>query len=606
MAKFFRAVLQHFAAIVVAFGLFCFLGFLLIVGLGVAMQPTPPTVPKGAVLVVDLGMAIYDSPGRVDPIEEIVDELQNTPKNRIALRRLLRGLDAAKDDESIAGLLLIGAFGQGDAMANTLATLTEVRAKLLEVRAAGKPIYAYSHTEGLAELFVKSVAETHWMDPVASFDYRGLAAQIAYLGGTFNRFGVEYQVVRAGKFKSAGEPFTSSEMSSETRESLGALLEDVWLSLRSPMAEDVPLDLAALDTLANEHPLVSAEIARERGLVDEVLYYDEMLQRLIDFAGYEPEGRTFKQIDLETYLDVRASPLPNLALLGGGDEIAVVYAEGTIVDGEGDNGTIGGDHYARLLRKLRKDDAVKAVVLRVNSPGGSATASELIAREVELTNAEKPVVVSMGGYAASGGYYISAPADTIFAQPTTVTGSIGVVAMLPNAEALAEDFEVNFETVETNRHGRLWSLFNSRSEEQLAILDRYIEHTYDLFLSRVENGRELPRATVEEVAQGREWSGVAAHRNGLVDRLGGLEAAITLAADRAGLGDDYMIVDLPREQTLEEIIANAFADAGLGRFLPAIRAAGPEAAQAAEALQFLRELNDRHHTYSYNPVRLTW
>ena len=607
MVKFFRSVLLHFFAILVAMGIF-FIGGLLLLGiLSTAFQEETVAMPERAVLVVPLNMEIYDSPDNTDPVQQAISEIQGDETTRLPLRQVLDALDSAKNDDAIEGLLLIGSMGGSGSMANTMAMLTELRAKLLEVKAAGKKIFAYSHTDGLGELYLKSVADEHLMDPFGMFDYRGLASQTAYLGGTFERFGIQYQVVRAGEYKSAGEAYVSREMSAETRASLSKLLGDLWLVFREGIAEETTLSVDELDKLANESPMVAAELAVDVGMVDGLIRYDELLEKLIAFAGYSAEGKTFNQIALEDYIATTKAPVSFLPMMGG-NQIAVVYAEGVIVDGMGDPDVIGGARFSRIMRKLRKDNDVKAVVLRVNSPGGSATASEEIAREVELTNAKKPVVVSMGGYAASGGYYISAPAEAIFAQPSTITGSIGVVAMLPNLEKISGNFEVNFETVQTNEHGTLWSLFDAREEAELAMFQDHVDRTYREFLQRVVDGREMSMESVRAVAEGRVWSGTDALSNGLVDRLGGLDDAIAYAADLAGLGDDFKIRDLPRPKTLEEVITEALT----GRTPFSAKIEWPfsdleeRAGPLAEPFRFLRQMNDRYHLYSYTPARVSW
>lgn len=607
MVKFFRSVLLHFFAIIVAMGLFCFFGFIFLAIISAGFQKEAAAIPAKAVLVVSLDMEVFDSPDNSDPLKAAVSEIQGENIRRMPLRQVLVALERAKDDERIKGVLLISNFSRRGGMANTTATLSELRGKLLELRAAGKTIFAYSHTEGLGELYLKSIADQHWMDPYGMIDHRGLAAQIAYLGGAFERFGIEYQVVRAGKFKSAGEPYTESKMSDETRESLGELLGDLWLTFRQGIAEETSLSPQELDDLASTNPLLSPQKAIEVGLVDELIRYDEMLETLINFAGYSAEGKTFNQVSLEDYIADANGPISIMHDLGG-SEIAVVYAEGIIVDGLGDAEVIGGERFARIFRRLRQDDDVKAIVLRVNSPGGSATASEAIAREVELTNVKKPVVVSMGGYAASGGYYIAAPADTIFAQPTTVTGSIGVVAMLPNIEEATGRFDIHFETVQTNPHGTLWSLFDSREEGEIAMFQEHVDYTYGAFLARVAAGRKMPLEAVRRIAEGREWSGTDALDNGLVDRLGGLEDAIEYAANLTGLGNSFTIRDLPRARTLEQAIAEAFSPDSpfSSRFKFPVDAFINEVAPLGEQWSFLQNLNDRYHLYSYEPARISW
>ncbi len=608
MANFLRAVFKHLAAIVVAFALFCFLGFLVLVAIGTLFQPKPVKVPQDAVLVFDLGVQIYDSPGNTSPLDEVFSGIGGNAVPSLPLRQVLHALETAKNDDSIAGILLMGNLGAGGSMANTFATLTEVREKLAEVEASGKPVFAYSVTDGLGELYLKSVASEHWMDPVGLLDYRGLAAQIPYLGGVFDKAGVHYQVIRAGKYKSAAEPYSSREMSSETRESLQALLDDLWLELRKGVAGGTGISLEDLDQLASDRPMIMSRDARELGLIDELLHYDEMQEKLIEFAGYASHHESFTQIAMQDYLAATKDPLAALGQVRG-DQVAVVYAEGTIVDGEGTAKTVGGDRFARILRQLRRDDAVKAVVLRVNSPGGSATASEVLSREIQLTNEKKPVVVSMGGYAASGGYYIAAHGETIFAHPTTITGSIGVIAMIPNVEELAGTLDVNIETVQTNRNGALWSLFQPRNEEQLALLDERVDYTYDLFLNRVSAGRSMTVEAVDLIAQGREWSGLRALDHHLVDRFGGLESAIQHAADLGGLGDRYTITDYPRAMTVEEVIGEIFAGGGGGfgaRSAFPFEALESQVGPLIEELQWWFRMNDPHHVYSYAPARLQW
>lgn len=590
-----------------ATALFVLLGFLLLVGLGSILGKRGSTGPTEGILVIDLGMEIYDRPKGGDPVEEILAEFGGGSTPRMSLYEVLSGLDHAMKDDRISAILLAGEFPGGGSMANSLATMTEVRRKLLEVRDAGKKIYAYTQSDGLAELYLKSVADIHWMDPFGTFDYRGLAAQMAYLGGALKNIGVEVQIIRAGEYKSFGETFVRETMSAEAREALETELNDLWLTIREGLAEATNLSLEGLDAMANTRPLIDANAALAIGLVDELFYYDQIEKELLEVVGYDSTEETFAQVFLSRYV----AALNDLKVVEAGPSdsgrVAVVYAEGTIVDGEGDAFSIGGSYYAELLRGLRLDPSIDAVVLRVNSPGGSASASEMIAREVELTNEVKPVVVSMGGYAASGGYYISAEARSIFAQETTVTGSIGVVAMIPNLEGMTDKLDIQFETVSTNRHGTLWSIMEGKTGEQTAIFQDWIATTYETFLSRVSAGRGMTRDEADALGQGRVWTGGRAQGLGLVDRIGGLEDAIVFAAQEAGLGEGYGVEELPYPQTMAEMLLESFGSAqawldyrlGLGVL-------AKEVAPLFEQWQLLREASDPRYLYSYLPCRISW
>ena len=592
---------------VFAAGLFIFLSFVLLFGLSSVISQQGKAVPVEGVLVLDLGMEIYDRPAVADPVEELLAELGGGRVPRMSLTDVLTALENAKSDSRISAILVTGGFIQSGSMANSLATLTELREKLIEVRAAGKKIFAYTHSDGLGEFYIKSVATEWWMDPFGTLDYRGLAAQMAYLGGALENIGVEVQIIRAGDYKSFGESFVRETMSDEAREAFETELADLWLTIREGLEAETDLSLEGLDVMANTRPLIDAESARAIGLVDDLLYYDEMRETLIAVAGMDPTGETFKQVALSQYtMSLDGGALGRSGTPEDGS-IAVVYAEGTIVDGKGDETTIGGDHYAQLIRELRLDPAVDAIVLRVNSPGGSASASEMIAREVELANELKPVVVSMGGYAASGGYYISAQARSIFAQETTVTGSIGVVAMIPSLEEMTGKLAIQFETVATNRHGTLWSIMEKKTDEQIGIFQEWISTTYDIFLARVSEGRNMTPLAAHEVAQGRVWTGVRAQTIGLVDHIGGLEDAVVFAAEEAALGTKFEIIEYPYPQSMTEVLFESLGSAQVGlkeRF--GLGQLDKEIAPLFDQWRLLLESSDPRHLYSYLPSRISW
>lgn len=607
MKKFFLAIVRWFFALVIASILFVVVALMIFYGIARNASPAPLEVKDKSILVIDLGINLVDSPVSETLADLLASELQNKDRNDLQLRRAMKAIERAETDSHITGILLTGDLRGAD-YGNTIAALKDFRDKLAEFRAKGKPVWAFVENDGLGTYYVKSVADHVWMAPTHSLSFAGLGSEMIYWGAAFDRFGIEFDVIRAGKYKSFGEPYSRSEMSPENREQLTVLLDSLWTSLRDDIAATRPVSLEGLQKVSDDLGWVMDTEAVKNGLVDELVDENELVERLISVGTYGSEGHGFRQVDFIDYVNQPQFDLVEM-LETHQDKVAIVYAEGAIVDGSGEEDQVGGDRIASILRDLRYDDDVKAVVLRVNSPGGSASASEKIAREVQLLNAEKPVVVSMGGYAASGGYYISTLADTIYAEPSTITGSIGVIAMLPNIEKLANDYDVHVERVATSDKSGMLSPLRDRTPEERARIQTYVLSTYDTFLERVSQGRDLARDLVEEVAQGRVWTGVDAQTRGLVDRIGGLEEAIAFAADRAGLGDAYTLVERPAAETLEESIQRLFRG---GASLPTdwkLKAAlgdsmDPTAARVLEEWNWLRTINDPRYLYSYTPLRV--
>jgi protease-4 len=354
-----------------------------------------------------------------------------------------------------------------------------------------------------------------------------------------------------------------------------------------------------------------ADAALQAGLITRVLYRDEVLNELKKKTGRTGAKDAFKQIGLADYIKVAPAvsggPKPEKGDEGKGSRrgrIAIVYAEGAIVDGEGEIGDVSGEKFSRELRRLRQDPDVKAIVLRVNSPGGSASASERIQREIRLAREEnKPVIVSMGSYAASGGYWISTYGDRIFAEPTTITGSIGVFGVFFNAQKLANDLGLTFDVVKTGKFADSLTIARPQTPEELARWQHWVDWIYDEFLTKVSESRQLDRTKVHEIAQGRVWSGTEAVKLGLVDEIGGLDAALAYAAQKAGLGADYRVVEYPRKKELAEAIAEMFEG-----FKPATSKAGGVVAQTIEhvrsELQVVEQFNDRRGVYARLPVEI--
>ncbi|PLZ33111.1 signal peptide peptidase SppA, partial [Fischerella thermalis WC558] len=355
-----------------------------------------------------------------------------------------------------------------------------------------------------------------------------------------------------GKFKGAVEPFVLDKLSPENRQQTQKLLDDVWTEWRNAVGYSRKITPAKLQAIADNQAFLQAEQAKSNGLVDKLGYFDQVVADLKQLTDSDKDDKTFRQISLSEYAQVPGQSLSTER--NSKNKIAVVYAEGEIVDGQGSDGEIGGDSFARIFRKLRQEEDVKAIVLRINSPGGSATAAEVMQREVRLTREKKPVVVSMGDVAASGGYWIASDSNRIFAEPNTITGSIGVFGLLFNAQELANNNGITWDTVKTGRYADSQTLSRPKTPEELAIYQRSVNKIYNIFLDKVAQGRNIPEAKVAEIAQGRVWSGTAAKNIGLVDEIGGLDAAITYAAAQAKLGNDWKLEEYPKYGTLEERI----------------------------------------------------
>ncbi len=599
--------MKWLAALFVAAGLFVFFLFILLLGFTAAMQTKPLQITEKTILVIDLGMNLVDSPASSDPISEMIRQMQGIQQPDVPLRHAMKALDQVRDDPRIEGVLLVGNLA-GSGMGNSLAALAEFRSKLQSLQSSGKKVWAYLDNDGLGDFYLKSVAEKVWMQPYSLLDFRGIGTEMLYWGETFDRMGIGIQVVKAGEFKDAAESFESSTMSESNRQQLTELIQSIWGDLLDDMAASRNVDTSLLNRMASERGLVMAYECLELGVVDALVNTDDLIERLIKVGAFDKSVESFRQVAFLDYLELQdTAPAPLRP--GTRSEVAVVYVEGAIVDGEGDTTMAGGDAIARRLRKVRQDPNVKAVVLRVNSPGGSATASEKILREVDLIQQIKPVVVSMGGYATSGGYWVSSLAGTIVAEPMTITGSIGVISMLPNIQGLTERYDLNVERVESNEMVSLFSLFREKTPEELARFEHFTQNTYSMFLDRVGRGRKLTPEQVLPIAEGRVWSGRKALELGLVDKIGGLEEAIAEAASLAGLGSDYRISDHPRKKSFEEMIAELLTGGSSGPVADAVgkwwirdRRLEPLHSE----LKWLQAMNDPHHIYAYSPLRLRW
>ena len=607
MRNFVSSMLGSLVALVIfSLGL-VFCGLVAIAVIAAIGQKSPVSVEHGAYLVFDLETNITDAPPRFD-----LSEITGGRSETLQLRTATRALRAAARDDRIAGVLITGSlspagFGTG------YGALKEVRAALQEVRAAGKPVQAFLTFASTRDYYLASTASDLAFDPYGELMLPGLAAQPTFYAGLFEKFGIGVQVVRAGKYKSAIEPFTRQNLSPENREQLTKLLGDLWSDLLADIAADRSLSPVAIQAAVDAEGGIRPAMARDAKLIDRIAYRDQIIDELKAKTGRTGSKETFKQVALADYAKVardfpyvaanKKNEKPGAAPKRATGRVAIVYAEGEIVDGEAEHGYVGGTDFSRELRRLRQDSDVKAIVLRINSPGGSASASETIQREIRLAREKKPVVVSMGSYAASGGYWIAAYGTRIFAEPSTITGSIGVFGLMFDVQKLASSLGGTFDSVKTGKYADMATLARPKTDEELALIRRTIDWIYDEFVDKVAEGRHLDRAAVEAIAQGRVWSGAEALKLGLVDEIGGLDAAVHYAARRAGLGDQPRVSEFPRKKEFAEVLAEWLEETpSLGMYSHS--SAGRLAERFERELAMLRAFDDPRGLYARLPLEI--
>ncbi len=575
-------------------------GVVLLLAIGFAAMTTlgkkaTIVVEPGSYLVFDLSTNIVDAPVPENPFGFASDR-----EETLQLRSVTRALRAAAADSRIAGVFLTGSLApQG--YDTGFAALKEVREALGACRAAGKPVVAYLNFARTRDIYLASAANDVAFDPYGVMFLPGLASQPMFLTGALEKFGIGVQVTRVGKYKSFVEPFIRKDMSPEDRAQTQKLLDDLWSQIVGDIATSRGLEPAAVQKAVDEHGLFTAEQAKAAGLVDRIAYRDEILDELKAKTGRTGAKEAFKQVDLAAY--AAALPESEPATKSTDKTIAVAYAEGDIVEGEGVDGQIGSDKFSRMLRELRLDDSVQAIVLRVDSPGGSASAAEEIQRELRLMRKTKPVIVSMGTVAASGGYWISAYGDKIYAEPTTITGSIGVFGMFFNVQKLATDLGLSFDIAKTGKFADILTISRPKTDEELALFQELVDWIYGQFIGKVSEGRHLDRAAVEEIAQGRVWSGTEAKKLGLVDEIGGLDDAVKFAAQKAQLGDNYRLVEYPRKKELTEIVTD-WLQGEKHEQTRSADALSQLMAQIKEQAKTLQEFNDPRGIYARLPMEM--
>ena len=506
----------------------------------VAMSSADTEIKAGTFLKIDLSDPISDR-DMDTPAHRVRGYMSGDNSTEHGLNTLRDKLTLAAEDENVTGLMITGT----DATAN-FANLRDLRRAIVEFKTAcGKPVYYFGSSMGNGAAYVASAADSIFVAPEGSVLLTGCTSSKLYFKRLADKYGLGFDVIKHGKYKSAVEPYFRDSMSDEDREQTMRLITVLWDEMRDTIASARGIAPGAIDDYVDNLKGLSGnvEAAQKLGLIDRGAYYDEFQNTLRAASGIKDDENG----DIVNVFDYKADNDAEMLPTSGVDKIAVVYACGQIYDGKsaGDDANIYGDDLAATLRELRKNSDVKAVVMRVNSPGGSALASDLIWREVKMLKAEKTVVVSMGGYAASGGYYISCAADHIVAEPNTITGSIGVFGMIPNAGKLADNMGVSFDVVSSSKNPIVTGI-KPLSEPVLNALTNSVETTYNTFVSRVSDGRGLSFEAVDSIGGGRVWAGADALSNGLVDQLGNLDDAIDYAVEQSCVGDDFKVEAYPK------------------------------------------------------------
>lgn len=560
MKQFFITFFANLAALLFVFGgpMLLFVILMIASFSSSSKNKRMVSIERGSILVFDLSVNVTDSPEHATPTSPLSQALSGNQNKSIELHRLTVALRKAAKDERIKALFLQGSFQPAD-FGTGYACLKELREAILDFKKGDgktpKKVYAYMAAPTTRDYYVMSTASTIYMNPYGEMEIPGLAVIKTYYAGAMEKAGVDVQVTRVGQYKSAVEPFILTKMSDADRKETQDLIDDLWGEFVNTVCQTRNIDPSAFQQLVNTEGYILPESALGLKLVDKLAYFGDVLNVLgkeAPASDYSLIPLPFKQVDIQDYINATRP-----SRFGTDDVVAVLYLEGEIVDGEGDTSNIGGDRFAAELRRLRRDKDVKAVVLRVNSPGGSAFASEVIQNEViALMAAKKPVVVSMGNYAASGGYWISTYSDHIFAEPNTITGSIGVFGLFMNVQKLGTNVGITWDSAKTGTYADFETISRPKTPEELTIAQSRVDDLYHKFLTKVSESRHItPLESLDLIAQGRVWAGNEALRLKLVDEIGGLNNAIDYAAARAKLGTKYRVKEYPEQLNFAEALA---------------------------------------------------
>ena len=592
MKKFLQQIL---ASTIGSFaGLFLFFlltggGFLVLL-IALLMSNSQPKIENQSALVFDLTSQISDYQNKVD-FSSLISEKNNV----LNLREITSAINKAAKDDRISALYLDGS--EGNILAG-YATLSEIRNALENFRKSGKKIIAYNVASGEKDYYLTSIADEISLNPMGMMELNGLASSQLFFADAFEKYGIGVQIIRVGKYKSAIEPFILSNYSPESKLQTTELLNDIWGSFLAQTSKNRSIKDKNIDQIANSQGIIASQKAQELKLIDQISYQDEIIDKLKTITNSKNEDN-FRQVDIKTYLN--ANPVSENY---SNSKIAILYLEGSIVDGKGQMGQVGSSRYVEEIRKIRNDKNIKGVVARINSPGGSAVASELILRELQLTAKEKPLVVSMGDVAASGGYWIATAGEKIFANDSTITGSIGVFGVLFNIEDIARDNGINNGIVKTNKLADLASSFKEKTPQELAIYQDNVERIYDLFLQKVSQTRNLTLEQVNEIAQGRVWSGKSAQEKGLVDEIGGLNQAIEYLNNKLELNDKYQISNYPTRRNLETELLMKFSNSKISDNLIKKETLAQLIWKSNTELELKEILENPYQVYSLLPYKL--
>ena len=536
--------LGNVLATLVGLFVFCMLFFfgILLIGTLIGGSKEMVSVEKNSVIELDLSEVENDYAGKFN-----FKDFDYFEAKHDGLSDIIRAIDEAKTDQNIKGISILN-----DESKLGMAQSKALRDALEAFKKSGKFVLAYSNTYTQKEYYLNSVADTIYINPLGELDFKGLSSEILFFKDFQEKSGLKMEVIRHGKYKSAVEPFLENEMSVANREQISALLNSVWNSMVIDISKSRNIPIAHLNTIANGLLARTPEMAKAQKLVDQVVYEDQYHNAIRKALKVKKEEE-YNKISILDYTENSANTSKNIDTK---DKIAIIYAQGEIGSGEGDLNIIGEGSMRRSLQEARKDENTKAIVLRIDSPGGNALTSDLIWREIELTKKVKPVVVSMGNLAASGGYYIACNANTIFAEANTITGSIGVFGTLPNFSQLTNKIGIHVEQVNTHENAAGYSVFKPLDQKYRTFSQEAVERIYNTFVNRVAAGRGKTFAQVDAIAQGRVWSGNEALKIGLVDKIGGMDEALKEAARLAKI-KKYKTRNYPEfERDFNDLLSN--------------------------------------------------
>ena len=557
MKSFFRSLLATVVGIIISSILLVFI-FFGIIGAMVSKSEQPVEIEENSILFLKLDQPITDrKPASPFDIPRFKKD------NRMGLNDILENIDKAKEDEKIKGIYIEPGYSFAG-----LATTAEIRDALIDFRTSGKFVVSYSNNIfSQTGYYLSTASDKVFFNPVGLMLLNGLSLQTMHLKNTLEKLDIDATVIKIGEYKSAGEQFEYDEMSKPNREQLERIVTTVWGNMAQDIADARGISVEKLNVLVNNLAIDDPSVALENNLVDSLIYKGDVINYLKSLTN-TPLDKDLNAVKLSSYSKV---PKPKAYKGLARDKIAVIYASGGIVDGEGDENNIGGENFARTIRKARRDSTIKAIVLRVNSGGGSAMASEDVLVEILETKGVKPIVVSMGDVAASGGYYIACAADTILAGKNTITGSIGVIGAFMNAEGFFKKLGITFDVAKSHDYADFTSQVKPVSEREKQFFESFIATTYDQFITHVAKGRGMTKEEVDAIARGHVYGGADAKDINLIDAYGGLNDAIDIAHRMAGLSEKYRIVDLPEqadpvEQFLKELTGEASVKAMLEDF----------------------------------------